>query len=121
MTISKNNDVDYELSSKELLCAKYTSKTEESLEGILETIEIILNRLRNAECNFDQVRKYQEKIYDQFFNAKQVINRIKSNMDEFNDEDKTIFENLKAKYSMLKEETELVDFDAILDYTMSYK
>ena len=121
MTISKTNDVDYDLDSKELLYAKYASNTEESLEGILEVIEIILNRIRNVECTSKQVKTYQEKIDDLFFKAKQVINNIKDKIDELNDEDKEFFKEIKTKFSMLKEEVELIDFDAILDYTMSCK
>lgn len=119
MTISKENDVDYELDCKRLLSIKYASNAEESLEGILEAIEIILTRVRNVECTSKQVKKYQEKLEDLFFDAKRVINRIKEKIDDLNAEDKNIFENLKNKYTMLKEEVELVDFNAILDYTMS--
>lgn len=121
MTISKTNNVDEYLDSKELLYAKYASNTEESLEGILEVIEIILNRIRNVECTSKQVKIYQEQFEDLFFKAKQVINKIKVKIDELTEEDKAFFKEIKTKYSMLKEEVELIDFDAILDYTMSCK
>ena len=119
MTISKNNDVDYNVEVKSLLYLKHSITPEESLEGLIDEISTIMSRVRNAECTNNEVKKYQENLHDMFYNGKRIISLLNNMKDDFEVNDRTFFSLLKSQFAMLYEENELIDFDAVLDYTLT--
>jgi len=119
MTISKNNDVDYNVEVKSLLYLKHSITPEESLEGLIDEISTIMSRVRNAECTHNEVKKYQENLHDMFYNGKRIISLLNNMKDDFEVNDRTFFSLLKSQFAMLYEENELIDFDAVLDYTLT--
>ena len=60
MTISKNNDVDYNVEVKSLLYLKHSITPEESLEGLIDEISTIMSRVRNAECTHNEVKNIKK-------------------------------------------------------------
>ena len=119
MTISKNNDVDYNVEVKSLLYLKHSITPEESLEGLIDEISTIMSRVRHADCTHNEVKKYQENHHDMFYNGKRIISLLNNMKDDFEVNDRTFFSLLKSQFAMLYEENELIDFDAVLDYTLT--
>ena len=54
-----------------------------------------------------------------FYNGKRIISLLNNMKDDFEVNDRTFFSLLKSQFAMLYEENELIDFDAVLDYTLT--
>lgn len=119
MGINTKFKVEDELNLKGTLYVKYADSSEDSIEEQLENIIRIMTKVSKADIKPTLVLGYKTELEDLFFKLKQNLSYVGKHSRELAKEDSHIFKQAQNAYHTLKEEYDLIDFDAVLDYTLT--
>lgn len=119
MGINTKYEVEDELNLKGTLYVKYADNSADSIEEQLENIVRIMFKVKNANVKPALVLTYKMELEELFFKLKQNISYVNGHINELSEKDKYVFDQAINACHTLKEEYDLIDFDAVLDYTLT--